>query len=507
MEAASWLSLPLLLTLIFVSKFILQKLVNNKNYPPSPPSLPILGHLHLLKVPFHRTLHELSAKYGHALLLRFGSRKVLVVSSPAAVEECFTTNDVIFANRPRLLAGKHLNYNYKTIGLSSYGEQWRNLRRLASLELFSTARLAMFSSIRQEEVLLLLKQLFQDSNEKEVKVKLSSRFVDLAFNVMMRMVAGKRYYGKDVVDKEASQFRDIMREFAEIHGTMNLNDLLPVLQWVDFQGVERRMKRLMKKMDTFLQYLVDEHRKMRSESSLGSSGDRKMSLIDVLISLQKKQPELYSDVDIKAFMLTMLVAGTETSATTMEWAMSLLLNHPQTAKKAVAEIDTHVGLDRLLDEADLSKLNYLQNVINETFRLYPALPFLLPHESSNDCTVYGFDVPRGTMLLVNLWTIHRDPRLWAEPTAFMPERFESEESEGYKLIPFGAGRRACPGALLARQVIGLALGALIQAFEWGRIGNEEINMTEGTGLSMPKAEPLEVLCKPRQAITNLLSAL
>lgn len=210
---------------------------------------------------------------------------------------------------------------------------------------------------------------------------------------------------------------------------------------------------------------------------------------------------------IRTWLQTMLVAGSETSATTMEWAMSLLLNHPEALKKAVAEIDTVVGIDRLLVEADLSKLNYLQNVIHEAFRLYPVLPLLLPHESSNDCKVCGFDVPQGTMLLVNLWTIHRDPKLWSEPTAFMPERFESGEIEGYKLIPFGAGRRACPGAALARQVIGLGLGALIQAFEWGRIGDEEIDLTEGTGLSMPKAEPLEALCKPRQAVINLLSAL
>lgn len=310
MEVGSWLSLAILLILVFVSKLFVQKHRNNKNYPPSPPSLPIIGHLHLLKEPFHRTLDELSAKYGLVLLLRFGSRKVLVVSSPAAVEECFTTNDIIFANRPRLIAGKHLNYNYRTIGLSSYGEQWRNLRRLASLELFSTARLAMFTNIRQEEVLLLTKQLFQDSSEKEVKMKLSSKFVDLAFNVMMRMVAGKRYYGKDVVDKEAIEFRDIMREFVEIHGTMNLNDLFPVLQWVDFQGVERRMKRLMKKMDTFLQYLVDEHKKMRNEASLVSSGGRKMTLIDVMISLQETQPELYTDVNIKAVVLVNILTYT-----------------------------------------------------------------------------------------------------------------------------------------------------------------------------------------------------
>lgn len=153
-------------------------------------------------------------------------------------------------------------------------------------------------------------------------------------------------------------------------------------------------------------------------------------------------------------MQATLVAGTETSSTTMEWAMSLLLNHPQAMKKVVTEIEAKVGFDHLLDESDLEKLTYLQNVINETFRLYPPAPLLLPHESSSDCTVCGYDVPQSTMLIVNLWTMHRDPKLWVDAERFIPERFEDEEGPRYKLIPFGVGRRACPGAVLGRRVWG-----------------------------------------------------
>ena len=185
--------------------------------------------------------------------------------------------------------------------------------------------------------------------------------------------------------------------------------------------------------------------------------------------------------------------------------MALLLNHPEAMNKAVAEIDAHVGQDRLLDEQDLPKLTFLHNIINETLRLFPPVPLLVPHESSGDCTLCGFDIPRGTMLLVNLWTIHRDPELWVEATKFVPERFETGEGEGYKLIPFGAGRRVCPGVNLGRRVMALALGTLIQTFEWERVGKEEIDLTEGIGLSMPKAKPLQALCRPRPATTKLLS--
>lgn len=253
------------------------------------------------------------------MFLQFGTRKVLIVTSASAVEECFTKNDIIFANRPQSLAGKYLNYNYATIGLAPYGDYWRNLRRVTTLELFSTSRIAMFASIRQEEVQLMVKELFLASSTKPAKVDVTSKIIELVFNIMLRMIAGKRYYGKDVVDKEAKMFRDIIREFEEIHGSTNLNDFLPMLQLFDFQGVKKRMKGIMKKLDKFLQSLLEEHRRMREDEystdheSLGASDagkkGRKATLIDVLLSLQQAEPEFYTDVTIKALILVKLHAS------------------------------------------------------------------------------------------------------------------------------------------------------------------------------------------------------
>lgn len=205
----------------------------------------------------------------------------------------------------------------------------------------------------------------------------------------------------------------------------------------------------------------------------------------------------------------MLIAGSETSATTIEWALSLLLNHPEAMNKVRVEIDTYVGQDKLLNESDTTKLSYLQNVMTETLRLYPVAPLMIPHESSKDCNVCGFDIPKGTMLFVNLWTLQRDANLWVDPTRFVPERFEGSDSgelggSVYNMLPFGVGRRACPGAVLAKRVVGHVLGALVQSFEWERIGPEEIDMTEGTGLTMPKLEPLVALCRPRQSMMKVL---
>ncbi|XP_027098899.1 cytochrome P450 81Q32-like [Coffea arabica] len=190
----------------------------------------------------------------------------------------------------------------------------------------------------------------------------------------------------------------------------------------------------------------------------------------------------------------MLTAGTDTSSVTIEWALSLLLNHPEVLEKARAELDAQVGTDRLVNEHDLSNLPYLHNIISETLRLYPAAPMLVPHELSDDCKTGGYNISRGTILLVNVWAVHRDPNVCDDPTSFKPKRFEGLQVQASKLIPFGMGRRSCPGSGLAQRVVGLALGSLIQSFDWKKIGEEEIDLAEGIGVSIPKAKPLEKTC-------------
>lgn len=198
MEDQHYFYLIIILSISYLLlKFIFTRQTNHKiiNLPPSPNSLPIIGHLHLLKLPLHRTLTHLSHKHGHIIFLKFGTRNVLVISSVVAVEEIFTKYDVVFANRPKSLAGEILNYNYSTMGSCSYGDKWRNLRRLTTLEIFSQSRLATFVHVREDEVRLMLKQLFKISGENTAKVEMKSKFTEISFNVMMRTTAGKRYSG------------------------------------------------------------------------------------------------------------------------------------------------------------------------------------------------------------------------------------------------------------------------------------------------------------------------
>jgi len=194
----------------------------------------------------------------------------------------------------------------------------------------------------------------------------------------------------------------------------------------------------------------------------------------------------------------MLLAVTDTSAITLEWAMANLLNHPEIVKMAKMELDTHIGQNRLLDEVDISKLPYLQGIVSETLRLHPAAPMLAPHFSSEDCTIGEYNIPKNTIVLVNAWAIHRDPNLWSDPTHFKPERFENE-TEVNKLIPFGIGRRACPGTNLAQRTVSLTLGLLVQCFEWKRTTNEEIDMIEGKGITVTRKLPLEAMCQVCQS--------
>lgn len=498
---------------LFLAQFLTAR-ARSKNSPPSPFSLPIIGHLHLIKKPIHHSLTDLATRYGPILSLRFGSRLVLVISSASLAEECFTKNDIIFANRPRLLAGKHLGYNYTTITWASYGQHWRNIRRISTLEIFSSARLNSFTRVRREEVKAMVEGLVRDCKEELgfTNVEMRSRLFELVLNVMMRMIAAKRYYGMDVKEVEvAKKFQEIVEETFKVSGATNLADFFPAL-WLG----ERKLVRLHKKRDAFMQALVDEHRRNSEveddhteEADDGERERKKKSVIDVLLSLQQSDPEYYTDDIIKGAAGTLLIAGTDTSMVTVEWALSLLLNHPDTMAKAQAELDHNIGNHRLISESDLANLPFLHCIINETLRLHPPAPILPAHESSQDCNIGGFHVPSGTMLLVNAWAIQRDPKLWVDPANFRPERFTNirAESEGLKwnLIPFGMGRRGCPGEGLAMRVVGLALGALIQSFEWGRKG-EEVNLSEGAGLVVNKATPLEALCRPRVFLKKALES-
>ncbi|XP_065871542.1 cytochrome P450 81Q32-like [Euphorbia lathyris] len=495
----------LYLIVLFLILYTITNHFRNKirNFPPSPfPKIPIIGHLHLFKKPLHRSLARLSEKYGPILYLQFGHRRVFLISSPTLAEECFTKNDIALANRPRILIGKHFGYNYTSIIWAPYGDLWRNLRKLSGLEILSSHRLQLLSTIRSEEVKLMLGRFYKN---KDGVIDLKAPFFELMLNVMMRMISGKKYYGENVEEvEEVARFRKMVTDTLFLANS-NVGDYLPLLGAIKGEG--KKFQETHEQRDGFIEYLIAEHRKRAAIDSPSENDERNKTLIPVLLSLQKSDPEFYTDETIKSLLLALLSAGTDTSSATMEWGISLLVNNPEILKKAQNEIDTIIGHDQLMTESDVSRLPYFQCVINEVMRMYPTAPLLLPHESLEECHIGGYRVRRGTMLLVNQWAIQNDPKVWDEPKKFKPERFIGFDAvkDGFKLMPFGSGRRKCPGEGLALRMIGLSLGSIIQCFDWERVGKEMVDMKEGFGLTMPKANPIPVKYKPRPCMVKLLS--
>lgn len=193
----------------------------------------------------------------------------------------------------------------------------------------------------------------------------------------------------------------------------------------------------------------------------------------------------------------------DTTAGTMTWALSLLLNNHGILNKVVHELDTHIGTEKMVKVSDLKKLEYLQSIIKETLRLYPVGPLSLPHESMQDCTVGGYHVPSGTRLLTNISKLQRDPLLYSNPLEFCPERFLTThkdidvKGQHFELIPFGAGRRMCPGLSFGLQIMQLTLATLLHGFDIVIHDAKPTDMLEQIGLTNIKASPLQVILTPR----------
>ncbi|XP_068657093.1 cytochrome P450 81Q32-like [Aristolochia californica] len=495
-----FLAITFLITIKIVSTWW-----GSRGKPPGPFALPFIGHLHLITSSFARDLAKLADRYGPVIFLRFGSRPVVVVSSPSAVEECFSKNDVVLANRPKLLVGKCLGDNFDNLGWAPYGSHWRNARRFANTELFASGRLNYYANVRELEIYSFVKHLFRRSVGGHREVKLRKEFVDIVSNCLLAMLIGKRYYGEDVTGlEESKQFRENVEELIHFITTPALGDFLPIFRWIDSQRLGRKMKALARKKDTFMQRLIDERRKMHE-----NGGVETKCVLDALLSNQSTDPDFYSDKNIKGIIDALIAAGVDTVYYTLEWALALLMNNPDIMKKARDEIDFYVGHDRMIQESDLPKLSMLNDIINETLRMYPPAPLAIPHEAAEDCTIGGFKVRRGTMIMVNIFAVQTDPKLWEDPWSFKPERFkEVEEAKGgLKWIVFGHGRRSCPGAGMAVRELAMVLGALIQCFEWATVGDEKLDMKVNAGFFMPRENPLVAVCEPRKSMIDVLSKL
>nr|QNS29940.1 cytochrome P450 [Nothapodytes nimmoniana] len=496
---AAWIA-----TVLFM--FLLSRRLRRRNlrFPPGPKPWPIIGNLnHIGSLP-HRSIHKLSLKYGPIMQLHFGSFPVVVGSSVEMARSILKTMDINFVSRPKTAAGKYTTYNYSDITWSPYGPYWRQARKICLMELFSAKRLESLEYIRVEEMNSLLELLYKSSSGGN-PVNLKGHLSTVSFNVISRMVLGKTYLDEShnsIVTPE--EFKKMLDELFLLNGVFNIGDSIPWIDFLDLQGYVKRMKTLSKKFDRFLEHVVDEHNVRRKSVENYVAKD----MVDVLLQIAE-DPSLAVKLErhgVKAFTQDLLAGGTESSAVTVEWAISELLKKPEIFDKATEELDRVIGKKRWVQEKDMSSLPYIEAIVKETMRMHPVAPMLVPRLAREDCKMAGYDILKGTQVLVNTWTISRDPALWEDPNEFCPDRFIGKakaidvKGQDFELLPFGSGRRMCPGYSLGLKVIQSSLANLLHGFKWKLPNNmkpEDLNMEEIFGLSTPKKIPIVAILEPR----------
>ncbi|KDP27487.1 hypothetical protein JCGZ_20022 [Jatropha curcas] len=487
----------LLVSLIILSLstlFFLFGSRKNHRFPPGPPGWPILGNLLDLGTMPHRTLTKLREKYGGVIGLRLGSVNTMVILSAKPASELFKYHDLSFAERNITETMRSHGYNEGSLAIAPYGSYWRVLRRLVTVDMLVNKRINETASIRRkcvDDMLRWIKEETYEANDHGIHL---ARFVFLmTFNSL-----GNLMFSKDLVDpesKEGSEFFTAMMGLMETSGYANVADYFPWLRWLDPQGLKRRMdKELGKALEIaskFVKERIEEKKVV---------GDRRKDFLDVLLEFEgngKDEPAKISDRDTNIFILEIFMAGSETTSSTIEWAMTELLCNPESMTKAKAELASVIGPNRKVEETDIDNLPFLQAIVKETLRLHPPIPFLVPRRAMHNTKFMGYEIPVNTQVLVNAWAIGRDPNVWDEPLCFKPERFIGSnvdyKGQNYEFIPFGAGRRMCAGVTLGHRVLHLILGSLLHHFDWeleANVNPEKVDMRDRLGITMRKLEPL-----------------
>ncbi|MQM14327.1 hypothetical protein Taro_047257 [Colocasia esculenta] len=343
-----------------------------------------------------------------------------------------------------------------------------SLLQVATVEILSPARLVKLRHVRVTEVdicMSKLHQLCEDGGGRAKVVDMMTFLMNTTFNIAVRMVVGKRYLDGSGAAQQMRQLKKSLLEMVQLMDTFVPSDFVPCLEWFDLQGSIKAMKRTFNDFDAILATWVEEHRQRKRDES-GDDAEGEQDFIDVMLSSFHDFAGLDTDTAIKLIILAVIGGGMDTSAATITWALALLLNHRPVHDKVRHELDLHIGTTRNVEEKDIPNLVYLHAVLKETMRLYPFGPFIAPHEATADCQVGGYHVPAGTILLPNVWKLHRDPHLWGpDPEEFRPERFlvggegarVDVRAQQFRYLPFGSGRWMCPGINLALPLMQLTL--------------------------------------------------
>lgn len=498
---------PLIFFFLLPFFFLLRLWVRKRSslpYPPGPRPLPVIGNMLMMDQLTHRGLAKLSDRYGGLVYLRLGFLHTVAVSTPEMAKQVLQVQDNIFSNRPATIAVQYLTYDRADMAFAHYGPFWRQMRKLCVMKLFSRKRAESWASVRDE-----VESMLQSVSDKVGSpVNIGEQVFNLTRNVIYRAAFGsKSHEGQD-------EFVSILQEFSKLMGAFNIADFIPLFGFFDLQGFNKRLERARQSLDRFIDTIIDDHMAKR-EAGDGKPDEEDSDMVDDLLAyfgdgqsngqMDDLQTSLKLTRDnIKAIIMDVMFGGTETVASAIEWAMAELMKYPEEMKKVQQELTDVVGLDRKVQESDLDNLSYLKCAVKETLRLHPPIPLLL-HETAEDSQIAGYFVPAGTRVTVNAWAIGRDKTAWEDPCAFKPSRFAKDGAVDFKgnffeLIPFGSGRRSCPGMQLGLYALEMAVAQLLHCFTWSLpdgMKPSELDMSDVFGLTTPRATRLVAVPTPR----------
>ncbi|KAJ4889855.1 Cytochrome P450 71B28 [Raphanus sativus] len=476
--------MAMFLCFCFLLPFFLIFLKNLKpskwKLPPGPKKLPIIGNLHQLHELPPRSL---SHNYGPVMLLRFGFVTVVVISSKETAEEVLKNHDIDCCSRPKTEGTRKISYNFKDIGFAPYGEEWKMMRKLSVVELFSSKKFHSFRYIREEENDLLVKKL-SEAASKQSLVSLKKTLHTLVGSIVCRIAFGLNLHDCEFIDEDS--IMDLVHKSELLEMTSMFSDFFPrgmgrLMDWIS--GQNKRLDHVFSELDTFFQNILNDHLKpVRRDAE-------RSDIIDVMIDMMEQEKDgdsfKFTTDHLKGMISDIFIAGVSTSAFTLIWAMTELIRNPRVMRKVKDEIRTTLGdkKERITEE-DLNKLHYFKLMVKEIFRLHPAAPLLLPRETMSHIKIQGYDIPQKTQILINAYAIARDPSVWKNPDEFDPDRFldSSVDYKGvnFELLPFGSGRRICPGMAMGITLVELGLLNLLYFFDWGlpENGEAERNMKD-----------------------------
>ncbi|KAK2636616.1 hypothetical protein Ddye_031408 [Dipteronia dyeriana] len=421
------------------------------------------------------------------MLFKFGSLPIVVISSAEAANEVLKVHDLDCCSRPSFTGVRKLTYKCSDISFSPYGDYWREIRKVCVLQLFSLKRVQSYQIIREEEIASLLNSISQSSSSV-TPVDLSEKIYALAGSIILRIAFGQRFPGS-VLDND--KFSELICDAEASFGSITADEMFPYVGWIidKLTGYHTKLERVFHELDMFYEQVIGDHLKAERET------DDEEDIIDVMLKIvrnQKSGEAWFTEVHIKAILTDIFLAGVGTTAKTVIWAMAELARNPRAMNKAQDEVRNLFRKKGKVSEDDIDQLHYLKLIIKETLRLHPAAPLLLPRETISHFKVNGYDIhPKKTIIQVNVWAIGRDPNYWKKPEEFYPERFMDNSTDfkgqNFEFLPFGSGRRSCPGIIMGLKTVEVALANLLYEFNWklpNGMKEEDIIMEEAIGRAL-----------------------